>query len=129
MSELLDQRIESLRGDISTRNHAFYQAEAEKLTSWAEDLKGGLEREIKDLDASIRDVRRESLAAESLDAKLEAQRSLRALERQRAAKRKDLFESQDRVDSQRDDLISRVEAKLVQHIDVQQLFTIRWVLT
>ncbi|MCK7477182.1 MAG: hypothetical protein M0C28_06470 [Candidatus Moduliflexus flocculans] len=35
---------------ISERNARFFEAEADKLDGWADDLKSGLEREIKEID-------------------------------------------------------------------------------
>ena len=39
---------------------------------------------------------------------------------------RDLFESQDLVDKQKEDLIEKIEAKLNQKISEEELFTIRW---
>jgi adenine-specific DNA-methyltransferase len=126
---LIEDRAYRATAAISVRNDAFYQAEAEKLSAWAEDLKAGLEQELKELDRLIREARRHSLSGESLETKLSAQRELRVLERQRAGKRRELFESQDKVDSQRDELILRVEKKLTQSVDLDPLFSVRWELT
>jgi superfamily II DNA or RNA helicase len=126
---LVDDRVAALQREITSRNHSFYQAEAEKLGAWAEDLKAGFEREIKELDGNIREARRQSLAGDTLEEKLAAQKSLRVLERQRARKRKELFESQDQIDVRRDALISQVESKLHQTIDIEPLFSVRWTLS
>ncbi len=40
---------------ISERNGKYFEAEAEKLDSWADDLKVALEREIKEMDRQIRE--------------------------------------------------------------------------
>ena len=37
-----------------------------------------------------------------------------------------LFDAQDKVDKQREDLIANIEGKLAQQIISSQLFTIRW---
>ncbi|MBI3890350.1 MAG: DEAD/DEAH box helicase [Candidatus Wallbacteria bacterium] len=115
--------------EITTRNHSFYQAEAEKLGAWAEDLKEALERDIKEIDALVREARRQALGAATLEEKLAGQRDLRRLERRRADRRKELFESQDRIDVQRDALITQVERKLTQKVHLEPLFTVRWSLT
>ena len=52
--------------------------------------------------------------------------ALKALESQRNEKRRSLFEAQDKVDLQREELISNIESKLTQKCGVQQLFTLRW---
>lgn len=126
---LVNERVGAVQKEISARNHGFYQAEAEKLSAWADDLKSSLEREIKELDERIREVRRKALAGDTLEDKLEAQKGLKLLERARARKRKDLFESQDRIDVRRDELIDQVERKLVQSVEVDHLFSVHWTLS
>jgi len=87
-----------------------------------------LEQEIKDLDKSIRDARRQSVLAVRLEEKLEAQKALKAFESARNTKRRELFEAQDRIDAQRDELISQIERQMQQRREIQPLFTIRWTL-
>lgn len=111
---------------ISERNARFFEVEVDKLEGWADDVKLGLERDIKDIDRQIREARRAATTALSLETKLAGQKQIRALESQRNAKRKSLFQAQDDVDIQRDGLIARVEGKLVQRADLRELFTIRW---
>ena len=58
--------------------------------------------------------------------KLAGQKQIKVLESQRNEKRRSLFEAQDKVDLQREGLISNIEGKLTQKTGLQQLFTIRW---
>ncbi|MDX2182291.1 MAG: SNF2-related protein [Bryobacteraceae bacterium] len=118
----------AIRASISERNARFFQAETEKLDGWADDLKFGLERDIKDLDRQIKETKRAALAAVSLEDKLAGQKRVKALEGQRNEKRRSLFEAQDQVDRNRDELIAKLEAKLEQQVVSEELFTIRWVL-
>ena len=55
---------------ISERNARFFEAEADKLDGWADDLKVGLEREIKELDRQIKEARRAATTALTLEEKL-----------------------------------------------------------
>jgi hypothetical protein len=48
--------------------------------------------------------------------------------RLRNQKRRTLFEAQDQVDAQREELIAQIENKLAQVTQVQRLFMIRWAL-
>ena len=128
ISPFIEQRQSAIRHAISDRNARFFESEAAKLESWADDLKLGLEREIKEMDRQIKEARRSATAALSLEEKLAAQKQIRALESQRNAKRKSLFEAQDQVDAQRDRLIASVEGKLAQKSSSLPLFTIRWIL-
>jgi adenine-specific DNA-methyltransferase len=113
---------------VSERNAGFFEAEAAKLESWSDDLKIGLEREIKELERLIKEARREAITALTLEAKLAAQKRIRSLEGTRNDKRRSLFEAQDRVDRQRDELIAAIEGKLTQGTADHALFTIRWTL-
>jgi len=62
------------------------------LDDWAEDLKLGLEREIKEVDRRIRNVRRAMTAAPTLEEKLSCQKQIKAIEAQRNQMRRSLFE-------------------------------------
>ncbi|NCB47241.1 DEAD/DEAH box helicase [bacterium] len=112
--------------NVSKRNADYFEAEAEKLDGWAEDLKLGLEREIKEIDRQIRENRKLSVVALSLEEKLKYQREIKSLEGQRNTKRKALFEAQDDVDRRRGDLIAEIEAKLSMNCTREMLFEIEW---
>lgn len=58
--------------------------------------------------------------------KYEAQRSIKALEGSRNRKRRDLFDAQDAIDSQRDEQIGRIEKQLQQRHSSKPVFTFRW---
>ncbi|MCX5831723.1 MAG: SNF2-related protein [Deltaproteobacteria bacterium] len=122
------QRQSNIQKEISARNARFFEAEAEKLDGWADDLKVGLEREIKELDRQIKEARRAATAALTLEEKLAGQKQIKALEAQRNQKRRSLFDAQDDVDRQREALIAQIEGKLQQKETIQQLFTIHWAL-
>lgn len=122
------QRQTVIQKGISERNARFFEAEADKLDGWADDLKVGLEREIKDLDRQIKEVRRAATAALTLEEKLAGQKQIKTLETQRNQKRRSLFDAQDDVDRQREALIAKIEGKLKQKEMTQGLFTVRWAL-
>ena len=122
-------RIATLHRDITERNNRFFEAEAEKLDGWADDLKVGLEREIKELDRQIKEARRAATTALNLQEKLNGQKQIKALEHQRNEKRRSLFDAQDAVDKQREELIARIESKLAQQSSRTTLFTLRWSVT
>lgn len=130
---LLKQTAESRHREIerliAERNGRFFEQEAAKLEAWADDLKLTLERDLKELDREIREVRRAATVALTLEEKLNAQKQIKALEAQRTQKRRFLFDAQDKVDVQRDELIASVERKLAQNSVFTKLFTIRWALT
>ncbi|HEY3489486.1 MAG TPA: SNF2-related protein [Candidatus Deferrimicrobiaceae bacterium] len=120
------KRQSEIRLDVSDRNARFFEVEADKLDGWADDLKLGLEREIKEIDRQIKEVRRTATAAQTLEEKLIIQKQVKALESQRNQKRRTLFDAQDEVDRKRDELIAEIEGKMQQRMGMTQLFLIRW---
>jgi len=130
---ILAEIRDDLRGlrlsDLQTRNEEFFQEEVEKLERWAEDVKFGLERELRDLDIQIRAAKKASKSTVALAEKLDAQKLIKALESKRHAKRRELFEAQDDVDRKRAELIEEVERQLQTKASLTPVFTLRWTLT
>lgn len=126
LDEEFNRRKTAILLEVNQRNLQYFEAEVDKLDSWADDLKVGLEQEIKDLDKEIRDVRRTAKAAPDLNDKLNWQKRQRDLEKLRGSKRRELFDKQDEVDARREQLISELEAKLEQKIEERLLFEIGW---
>lgn len=126
LESITARRQAAIQKSISERNARFFEAEAEKLEGWADDLKLGLEREIKELDRQIKEARRAATLALTLEEKLAGQKQIKALEAQRSEKRRSLFDAQDRVDKQREELIANIEGKLTQNSTLLRLSTVRW---
>lgn len=112
--------------NLETRNLSFFSQETEKLDSWADDLKVGLEREIKELDRQIKEARARSKGAATLSEKLAVQKEQRDLEGNRDRKRRELFQRQDEIQSRRDTLIDELEKQLSQQVTVLPLFACEW---
>ena len=129
LATLREQRIAERRREVETRNRSYFDEEIQKLDGWADDLRLGLERELKELDRQIRDARRAGLTAASLDGKLAAQKELRALEQLRKRKRRDLYDAQDEIDARREDMIGQIERQLAMSDTIQRIFTLRWMVT
>ncbi|MDP1735797.1 MAG: DEAD/DEAH box helicase, partial [Sulfuritalea sp.] len=129
LAALTQHRQTAIQRVISERNARFFEAEADKLDGWADDLKMGLEREIKEIDRLIKEARRAATTALTLEEKLAGQKQIKALEAQRNQKRRSLFDAQDQVDKQREELIAIIEGKLNQTTTMQPLFMLRWVLS
>ncbi|MDO8729502.1 MAG: SNF2-related protein [bacterium] len=122
----IDAQKLSIVTKLETRNLSFFEQETEKLDAWADDLKIGLEREIKELDRQIKEARTLSKSAASLADKLNAQKGQRNLEGLRDKKRRELFLRQDEIQAKRDLLIEELERQLGQNITQQTLFSCAW---
>lgn len=128
LSTSIDAEQKRCMEEVDQRNAELFDQEALKLDHWSDDLKQGLEREIKEMDSAIKEARKVATAAETLAEKLEAQKTIKSLEKSRKEKRKRLYEAQDDIDDQRDELIERVQAQLEQRVSSTEIFTIRWTL-
>ncbi|HWD40105.1 MAG TPA: SNF2-related protein [Fimbriimonas sp.] len=115
-----------VRRVASERSARAFEAEAEKLDGWADDLKLGLEREIKELDRQIKEARTAARIAVSLEGKLASQKRMKALESERNNRRRVLFESQDEIDRKRGEMITRLEAQLTQKVTSECFFCLPW---
>ncbi len=117
---------EKVKGENMERNRNFFDTEMDKLEQWADDMKIGLEKEIKDLDAEIKLRKSEAKKVINLEEKVQLQRQIKELEKKRAQKRQTLFSAQDEVDERKEQLLSDIEKRLKQSMYKNDLFTIRW---
>lgn len=124
-SHLIDQTL----AKSGERNRRFFEEELEKLERWADDLKNGLEMELKELDQKIKQAGKDSKLAPTLDAKLEFVKQQKELETARNKKRRELYEAQDRIDVDKGNLIELVAARLRQTVDTSTLMTVRFAVT
>ena len=122
----VEARKSALLREVNERNLGYFEQEVQKLDAWADDLKLGLEQEIKEIDREIKEVRRTAATSPTLDEKLSWQKKQRELEGKRSKLRRELFSRQDEVEAQRNDLISQLESQLQQQVEEHMLFTIEW---
>ncbi|MEA5141893.1 SNF2-related protein [Arcicella rigui] len=125
-NEMIEHLKHELVHENANRNRDFFDVEMDKLDQWADDMKIGLEREIKDLDAEIKLRKAEAKKLLDLNAKVKAQRHIKELEKKRSEKREALFSAQDDIDEKKEDLLSNIEKMLNQKIKQEELFTIKW---
>jgi superfamily II DNA/RNA helicase len=126
LQSLYDGSKSGILGEVAERNNTYFDEEMEKLEKWAEDLKEGLEFELKEIDKEIRLLKKEAKVISDLDAKVDAHRRIKELEKKRNQKRRDLFEAQDGIEEKKEGLISNVEQRLRQEVVERELFTVNW---
>lgn len=126
LKTLADHQRAEIQLKISERNAQFFEQEADKLDGWAEDLKVTLEREIKEMDRSIKEAKRAATLALTLEEKLAGQKQVKNLESQRNEKRRKLFDAQDEIDHKRGELIAEIEGKLKQSVSQETIFILKW---
>lgn len=126
LTKLTERTVSHILGEIGERNSNFFEQEIEKIDKWAEDRKQGLEIELKELDAEIKALVRESRLASELQMKIDLRRKAGELEKQRNRKRREIYDAQDEIESSKEALLTEVQARLQQKVTHDHLFTIRW---
>ncbi|MEQ1743185.1 MAG: helicase-related protein, partial [Candidatus Nitrotoga sp.] len=122
----METRQTALLRDINQRNLGYFEQEVQKLDAWADDLKLGLEQEIKEIDREIKEVRRTAATSPVLEEKLSWQKRQRELESKRSSLRRELFARQDEIEAQHNALIDQLEIQLQQQVEERTLFTVEW---
>jgi adenine-specific DNA-methyltransferase len=126
LESAVQSQVNRLLHDSQGRNEKFFDAESDKLDSWADDLKENLERELKNLEGEIRDAKKAKRLAGDLESKIAAQKQINELEQQRNDKKRRLFDAQDEIEQRKDGLIADIESRLQQKTARQEVFTVRW---
>jgi|694.fasta_scaffold54940_2 adenine-specific DNA-methyltransferase len=129
---LLDTSASLGRRTIETRGAAaadWLGRESDKLDAWAEDLKAGLESDLRTIAAELKVARRATHDSASLPEKLEAQKRVHELSQIQKEKRRRLFEAHDAIDADRERMIAAAETLLRQEASTVRLFTLRWRVT
>lgn len=107
-------------------NNKFFHEERERLERWSDDLVLASEKELNDTKAKLKEVKRQARLATSTEEQHRVQKQIKNLERQQRKQRQRIFEVEDEIMDERDDLIDELEKKMVQKTEQEELFTIRW---
>ena len=126
LEQIKNSQINELTEQTKKEALNLFDEQVDKLDTWAEDMKLGLEREIQDLNRTIRLMKSEARRADSIEARLAAQREIKASEALLKRKRADLFAEHDRIEEQKDQLTDNLEKLLSLRSEKQNLFTLRW---
>jgi adenine-specific DNA-methyltransferase len=129
LSEITNAAQKSLLKDISARNSQFFEAELKKLDGWADDQIASSEKALKDVKRLVRDLRNQASKASTLTEQASLQNEIGALERRKRKLRQEIFDVEDRILAQRDDLVGAIRLKLEQSVKKQRLFSMRWSLS
>lgn len=121
------ERMELKKQQIQNANKEYFIAECEKLDAYSEDLKEGLERDIKELGKLIKEKKREFKTGsgdKTLEEMLDLKEEISKLESKRKEMRRNLYEQQDAIDEQNERLQEEIRQKLEGHMVTQHIMTI-----
>jgi ERCC4-related helicase len=112
--------------EIGIRNTQFFEIELEKLDLWGEDRRNSLKVTLKDLDAEIKEIKKQARTAPNLPEKLKLEKERKKLENERDTAWREYDGAAKEIELNKDRLIEQVEKGLKQRISEQVLFTIKW---
>jgi len=107
-------------------NNRHFMDERDKLEKWADDLIIAAEKDLKDTKAKIKLLNRQSRQATTTIEQVDLQKQIAELEKKQRRQRQKVFDVEDEIIEKRDGLINGLEEQLLQRVERQPLFTIRW---
>ena len=126
LNDLMKVEKDNILDEISRQNTAYFDEEVDKLEKWSNDVKLGLEKSLRELDKKISEVRTLSRKPAKLEDRIAVQEKLKKLEHKRNQLRMQIYDEQDQIDKQREELINNSRKKLSHKIQDTHLFTIKW---
>jgi hypothetical protein len=129
LAKIAERRQAEILRVISDRNARFFDMEATKLNGWADDQIGSAERALAETKRRIRELRNQANKAATMEERARIQTDIRDSERKQRKLRQEIFDVEDKILAQRDELIEGIKSKLNSTVTSHPLFTVRWVLT
>jgi superfamily II DNA/RNA helicase len=126
LEPILAQREQDVIEALKQQNAQWFAEESRKLEKWAEDKVFAAEKELQDAKARILELKREARTAESPEQQHRIQTQIQELEKSKRRLRQRIFEVEDEIIEERDQMIADLEARLQQDISKQELFAVRW---
>ncbi len=121
-SEQVDQTTDRARQEALK----LFDEQLEKLDTWAEDMKLGLDKEIKDLTQTIKLMKSEARKMDTIEARLVKEREIKTQDALLKRKRAELFAEHDRIEMKKDKLTDDLERLLRPSSEKKTLFSLRW---
>ena len=109
-----EQRMELQKQAVEDANKKYYLEECEKLDAYSEDLKEGLQHELKDLKKAITEKKKVFRASTSLPLRemLEMKDEINKMEARHKKMQRELYTREDEIDEEKERLQEEVRQKL-----------------
>lgn len=109
-------------------NEQWFLEETERLDRWAEDQRLLLRQTVDELDAQIKEGRRALRQAVTLEEKVEIERRIKKVKRERDEATLRFYESRKQIADEEDAMLARIEEMLKMSHETRVLFTVGWTL-
>lgn len=132
-SELDDQlaatvkrQLDATLSRVLEENNQYFLHERNKLEAWAEDQIFSAEQQLADTKVKLKETKRQTRLAATLEEQKTAQEELKQLEKRQRRQRQEIFDVEDQIEAKRDELIEALEQQMHQRSTSCHLFRIRW---
>jgi ERCC4-related helicase len=125
-SETVKRQLDAMLSKVLEENNQYFQRERDKLEAWADDQLLSVEQQLEDTRTKIKETKRQTRLATSLEEQKAAQEELKLLEKAQRKQRQEIFDVEDEIEQRRDQLIDALEQQMHQQSSSHQLFRIRW---
>jgi uncharacterized protein (DUF849 family) len=122
--EYIKQKDIVLKENEAT-NQTHFINQSTKLHKWAEDKLASIEKELKDTKAKIKELNRQSIATENITEQTDIQLQIKSQEKKRRRIQREIFDIEEEIEEQRDELIEDLKKAKEQTITIDELFTIQ----
>lgn len=124
--QLTKRQLDAALSKALDENDQYFQREREKLDKWAEDQVLSAEMQLENTKIKLREAKKQSRLAQTVEEQKQAQETIKQLERQQRRQRQNIFNVEDDIETKRDDLIDALERRMHKTSTTHRLFTIRW---
>ncbi|WP_100640209.1 SNF2-related protein [Marinobacter salexigens] len=126
ISETVTRQLDARLSRLLDENNEYFQRERTKLEAWADDQLLSAEQKLEDTKTQIKEAKRQSRLAESVQDQKHAQEEIRRLSKLQRRQRQEIFDVEDEIEARRDALIDALERQMHQGSSTHHLFRIRW---
>ena len=126
LDSLRRANTEKQKAEIERINKEYFLTESAKLDAFSEDLKDGLQRELKDLNKEITEKKRvfKNSTDKPLSEMLEIKEEVSRLEEKRKRLRREIYDREDEIDEQNERLQNEIRARLQGASKLEHIMTI-----
>lgn len=128
LQEIRRQRLELQRQRVEESNKKYYLEECDKLDAYSEDLKEGLQRELKDLKKAIAEKKKVFRASTTLPLSemLTMKDEINKLELKRKKMQREIYDREDEIDAEKERLQDEIRQKLEGNCTTENIMVIEF---
>lgn len=126
LAATVKRQLDATLSRVLDENNEYFQRERSKLEAWADDQILSAEQQLEDTRAKLKEAKRQSRIAETIEDQKLAEEELKRLGKLQRRQRQEIFDIEDQIEEQRDRLIDALEQQMHQRSSTHHLFRVRW---